>query len=139
MKNYRKTMVFFLSGVLGGVFFDAPPLRLVDSDVAAKVDARLAERHHAYLRDGKGRLLGSPKRHGHGPVKRLLAGFIACECGATFEAVKGRYVCSARRRKGATVCPQKTTFDVNTEPRSRAGSRQSQRGFPRLRSGWSSR
>ena len=49
----------------------------------------------------------------HGAVKRLLAGFIACECGATFEAVKGRCVCSARRRKGPTVCPQETTFDVN--------------------------
>ena len=96
------------------VIVDAPQLRLVEADLAAQVDERLAERRDAYLRDGKGRLLGSPKRHGHGPVKRLLAGFIVCECGATFEAVKGRYVCSARRRKGPTVCPQKTTFDVNT-------------------------
>jgi hypothetical protein len=33
-------------------------------------------------------------------VRSLLAVFIACQCGATFDAVNGRYVCSGRRRKG---------------------------------------
>src|SRR5262249_20154249 len=60
----------------------------------------------------KGRLLGSPKRHGHQPTRNLLAGFIACQCGATLEAVKGRYVCSGRRRKGPSVCASEFSFAV---------------------------
>lgn len=91
---------------------DAPHLRLIDLDVIARVDARLESRAHNYLRDKKGRLLGSPRRHGHNANKHLLAGCIACACGATFEAVRGVYVCSARRRKGATVCPSDMTFNV---------------------------
>ena len=81
--------------------------------LAALVDERLDARRSAYLRDAKGRLLGTPKRHGHGEVTRLLAGFLVCECGASFEAVRGQYVCSARRRKGEAVCASSMTFNVD--------------------------
>jgi Recombinase zinc beta ribbon domain len=94
------------------VILDLPQFRLIEPDVIARVDERLEERRHKYLRDAKGRLLGSPKRHGHQPTHNLLAGFIACQCGATFEAVKGRYVCSGRRRKGPSVCASEFTFPV---------------------------
>ena len=93
---------------------DAPHLRLIEPSVIEQVDARLERKRHAYLRDAKGRLLGSPRGHGHGPRpnRHLLAGFIACECGATYEAVRGCYVCSARRRKGPSVCPSEFSFSV---------------------------
>lgn len=41
----------------------------------------------------------------------MLAGFMVCPCGATFEAVRGRYTCSAKRRKG--VCDNPIVFDVD--------------------------
>jgi site-specific DNA recombinase len=92
---------------------DMPALRIVTRAITDRVDARLDSTRHAYLRDRKGRLLGSPRRHGHNGAQHLLAGFIVCECGATFEAVRGVYVCSARRRKGATVCPSDRTFNID--------------------------
>jgi len=94
------------------VILDVPELRLIEAGLAREVDARLSARRETYLRNAKGQLLGSPRRHGHNPTKHLLAGFIACACGATFEAVRGRYVCSARRRKGSTVCPSDFAFNV---------------------------
>ena len=66
---------------------DAPQLRLIETAVIAEVDARLGAKRDAYLRDAKGHLLGSPRRHGHGQITHLLAGFMVCPCGATFEAV----------------------------------------------------
>jgi len=89
------------------VTVDAPQLRLIAADLAERVDARLAGRRDQYLRTTHGRLIGRPRGSSDG--KHLLAGFLVCECGATFEAVKnGRhtftYVCSARRRKGPDVC-----------------------------------
>jgi len=63
-----------------------------------------------YLRDQKGKLLGRPRGASDG--KPLLAGFIQCACGATFEAVRGYYVCSARRRKGPSVCASEFSFPV---------------------------
>lgn len=89
-----------------------PELRLIEPSIIDQVDARLDQRRAACLRDAKGHLLGSPRRHGHNGVTNLLAGFIVCECGATFEAVRGQYACSARRRKGASVCPSELTFSV---------------------------
>src|SRR5207302_11333951 len=65
-----------------------------------------------YLRDTKGHLLGSPRGHGHGEPKHLLTGFIQCQCGATFEVVRGYYTCAARRRKGSTVCESEVIFPV---------------------------
>jgi hypothetical protein len=94
------------------ITIDAPQLRIISEVLADKVDARLHTRRHAYLRDTKGRLLGSPR--GHTAGKHLLAGFIQCGCGATFEAVKGQYVCSTRRRKGASVCESAFTFPVES-------------------------
>ena len=91
---------------------DAPHLRLVDVELVERVDARLDSRRNNYLRDKKGRLLGSPRRHGHNANKHLLAGCLACACGATFEAVRGVYVCSARRRKGASVCASDLTLNI---------------------------
>jgi site-specific DNA recombinase len=93
---------------------DKPELCLIDKKIAALVDERLKGRREAYLRDAKGHLLGSPKRHGHGKVSHLLAGFMVCTCGATFEAVRGLYVCSARRRKGPSVCPSDLTFNIES-------------------------
>ena len=84
-----------------------PDLRLIDPEVINRVDARLDERRDAYLRGAKGRLLGRPIAG-----KNLLAGFLTCECGATFEAVRGRYICSARRRKGPDVCRNDVTLSV---------------------------
>jgi hypothetical protein len=70
---------------------------------------------NAYLRSTNGRLLGRPVEG-----KRLLTGFLVCECGSRFEAVKNwgwrgshAYVCSARRRKGPDVCPSTVAFDVD--------------------------
>ena len=88
---------------------DRPDLRLIDPDVIAQVDARLEERRHAYLRGAKGRLLGRPTAG-----RYLLSGLLACECGATFEAVRGRYCCSARRRKGPSVCANDVTIPIDT-------------------------
>jgi site-specific DNA recombinase len=93
---------------------DAPHLRIVPEEITSRVDARLDERRNAYLRDKQGRLLGSPRRHGHNPSRHLLAGFIACACGATFEAVRGYYVCSGRRRKGRHVCASDQSFAVES-------------------------
>ena len=94
------------------ITLDRPTLRIIEPSVSDAVDKRLSERRNAYLRDAKGRLLGSPRQHGHGRTRHLLAGFIACSCGATFEAVRGYYVCSARRRKGPDVCPSEFSFPV---------------------------
>lgn len=95
------------------VILDLPQFRLVDPTLIKLVDDRLEEQRTKYLRDAKGRLLASPKRHGHNPVRNLLTGFIACQCGATFEAVKGYYVCSARRRKGPHICPSTMSLPVD--------------------------
>jgi len=89
---------------------EKPELALVSNRVAEQVDTRLANRRHTYLRGTKGRLLGRPRGAVDG--KHLLAGFLQCACGATFEAVRGYYVCSARRRKGAAVCPSEMSFPV---------------------------
>ena len=89
-----------------------PELRVIDEWTAERVDQRLAQRRTTYLRDNKGRLLGSPRQHGHNLARRLLSGFLACACGASYEAVKGYYVCSARRRKGPSVCPSAFSFPV---------------------------
>lgn len=93
---------------------DAPQLRVVAADVVERVDDRLETRRNAYLRDTKGRLLGRPRGSS---TRRLLAGFLVCECGSRFEAVKNwrgthAYVCSARRRKGPDVCPSEISFGV---------------------------
>ena len=89
--------------------------RIIEPDVAERVDDRLETRRSAYLRDTMGRLLGRPR--GTGFNRHLLAGFLVCECGARFEAVKQwrgtpSYVCSARRRKGPDVCPSEISFPV---------------------------
>jgi site-specific DNA recombinase len=89
---------------------NAPHLRIVDDALIAQVDVRLEQRRHKYLHDTKGRLLGRPRGASDG--KNLLAGFIQCACGATFEAVRGQYVCSARRRKGPSVCASSFSFAV---------------------------
>jgi site-specific DNA recombinase len=86
---------------------DAPHLRIVSEDVVRDVDTRLEGRRHAYLRDNKGQLLGRPVAGKH-----LLAGFIVCACGARFEAVRGYYMCSTRRRKGPSICPSEFVFPV---------------------------
>ncbi len=92
---------------------DLPELRVVDAAVAERVDERLQGRRHAYLRTATGRLLGRPVEG-----KRLLSGFLVCECGARFEASRNwrgehAYVCSARRRKGPDVCPSEIVFGVD--------------------------
>ena len=79
----------------------------MDVEVAEAADTRREGRRHAYLRTTKGRLLGRPVEG-----KRLLSGFLVCECGSTFEAVRGVYVCSARRRKGPDVCPSEVAMPV---------------------------
>lgn len=91
---------------------DLPKLRIVDPRLADAVDERLNARRNAFLRTAKGKLLGRPRGTG---VKHLLSGFLECECGATFEAVKrGKrtftYVCSAARRKGPDVCSSKVAI-----------------------------
>ena len=91
---------------------EKPELRLVSNTVADDVDTRLSQRRHTYLRSTKGRLLGRPRGSTDG--KHLLAGFLQCACGATFEAVRAYYVCSAKRRKGAAVCPSDVLFPVTT-------------------------
>jgi site-specific DNA recombinase len=78
---------------------EMPHLRLLDDALIEQVDAKLAGKRHAYLRSAKGHLLGRPVEGKH-----LLAGFLACQCGGTFEVVRGQYVCSTRRRKGVSVC-----------------------------------
>jgi site-specific DNA recombinase len=93
---------------------DKPELRIIEPSIITAVDDRLADRRNAYLRNAKGHLLGTPKRHGHNGTKHLLAGFIVCECGATFEVVRGSYVCSARRRKGVSVCTSDFSFNVES-------------------------
>ena len=65
------------------VKIDAPQLRLIEPELAERVDDRLQVRRHAYLRTTNGRLLGRPAEG-----KRLLSGFLVCECGARFEAVR---------------------------------------------------
>jgi hypothetical protein len=92
---------------------EAAELRIVEAQVADAVDRRLGGRRHAYLRGAKGRLLGRPVEG-----KRLLSGFIVCECGARFEAAKNWrgeqvYVCSARRRKGPAVCASDSEMCVD--------------------------
>ena len=94
------------------VVVDAPKLRILSEDVVQNIDARLKDRESTYLRNSRGHILGTARQHGHAPAKHLLAGFIQCGCGATFEAVRGYYVCSARRRKGAAVCPSEFSFPV---------------------------
>ena len=94
------------------VTVDAPALRIVDADVSQAVDTRLQGRRDYYLRGAKGRLLGRPVEG-----RYLLAGFLQCACGARFEAVRrGRtklaYICSARRRKGPSVCPNEVSLPV---------------------------
>jgi DNA invertase Pin-like site-specific DNA recombinase len=87
---------------------DMPELRLVDPAVIETVDRRLNAKRDHYLRTTKGRLLGRPVEGKH-----LLAGFLQCdECGGTFEAARGYYVCATRRRKGPTVCPNETSLAV---------------------------
>jgi hypothetical protein len=50
------------------------------------------------------------KRTDTDAVKHILSGLLRCECGASFEALKGGkgghvyYCCSAARRKGPSVC-----------------------------------
>lgn len=97
---------------------EAPQLRIVAEDLAESVDLRQQGRRHAYLRTTKGRLLGRPTEG-----KRLLSGFLVCDCGARFEATKNWkgghvYVCAARRRKGPAVCPSETWFPVEAIERS---------------------
>jgi hypothetical protein len=58
------------------IAIDAPQLRLVDAELADAADPRREGRRHAYLRSAKGHLLG---RLVEG--KRLLSGFLVCECG----------------------------------------------------------
>ena len=91
---------------------DAPQLRIIDADLALAVETKLAGRRHAYLRGMKGQLLGRPVEGRH-----LLAGFLLCQCGSRFEAVKSKggthvYVCSARRRKGPDVCPSDVSIPL---------------------------
>jgi hypothetical protein len=95
------------------VTIDAPQLRIIDEALAETVDAKRDGTRNRYLRSTKGRLLGRPVEG-----KYLLAGFLACECGARFEAVKNwrgthAYVCSARRRKGPDVCPSEVVMPVH--------------------------
>ena len=96
---------------------DAPQVRIIDADLAEAVDDRLLARRTVYLRTTKGRLLGRPVEG-----RYLLAGFLQCECGARFEAVRrGRqahaYVCAARRRKGPSVCPSEVVLPVEATDR----------------------
>jgi site-specific DNA recombinase len=93
---------------------DRPELRLIAPEIADAVDVRLALRRHTYLRDSKGRLLGRPRGLPDSRTRHLLAGFIACACGARFEAVRGYYVCAARRRKGPAVCAGAFIFAVES-------------------------
>lgn len=71
------------------------------------MDKRLERRRHDYLRTANGRMLGRPVIGKH-----LLSGFIVCECGGRFEAVRGYYMCSTRRRKGPDVCPSEFALPV---------------------------
>src|SRR5262249_27899399 len=91
---------------------DMPALRIIDKPLAARVDERMKDHRAAFLRDRRGRLLGTMKRQGNKTPRHLLTGFMVCACGATFEVVGSRYVCSARRRKGPDVCPSSLSFAV---------------------------
>jgi site-specific DNA recombinase len=86
---------------------EKPELRIVSEALAHEVDERLGARRTAFLRDHRGHLLGRPV-----DGKHLLAGFLQCTCGATFEARRGYYVCSARRRRGPSVCGNEITMAV---------------------------
>ena len=93
---------------------DAPELRIVDADVAERVDARLQDRRERYAA-AKSRNDGRAPHKTHG--KYLLSGgmLICPTCGGHFEARKypwrvhepgghaGHvYICSTRRRKPGT-------------------------------------
>jgi hypothetical protein len=69
----------------------------------ARDRARIAPLPHPYSRQGVGDDLPPGKPHDS----------TECGCGATFEIVNGRYCCSARRRKGVSVCSQSVTFDAD--------------------------
>jgi site-specific DNA recombinase len=88
---------------------ERPELRLVDEAIIEQVDARLEDRRAAYLRDTKGKLLGRPRGTGS---KHLLSGFLQCACGARFEVLRGYLVCSAKRRKGPSVCTSEFSFPM---------------------------
>jgi site-specific DNA recombinase len=94
----------------------APALRIVDAEVAARVDARLQEKRTRYLASLQDGPVRQPEK-AHG--KYLLSGgMLLCPtCGSHFEAVKapwkadGVYVCSTRRRKPG-VCSNVLTVSM---------------------------
>jgi site-specific DNA recombinase len=93
-----------------------PELQIINEALAGAVDDRRADRASRYLRSATGQLIGRPSHGG----KYLLSGLLVCPCGARFEALKGGnwsyrggvYVCSARRRKGPSVCPHNLVFPI---------------------------
>ena len=50
-------------------------------------------------------------------MRQILSGFLICDCDGRFEAVRGYYVCSTRRKKGPAVCPSEWMFPVNVVER----------------------
>jgi site-specific DNA recombinase len=86
------------------VRIDAPQLRIVPEEFCVTVDAQRDDRRERYLRKTDGTLLGRPAPKA---LRHVLSGLLRCSCGATFEVTGWKrkvYVCSAARRKGATVC-----------------------------------
>ena len=87
---------------------EAPELRIIPPDLAARV-----ERRHQAIADGTDRarkVMGNAGRTGPAP-KHLLSGLMECAaCGAPFVTVaQDRYGCSAYRYRGPAVCDFKAT------------------------------
>jgi site-specific DNA recombinase len=95
---------------------DVPQLRIVPEELAAKVDARLADLHARSIRMHDGTLRGRPRGRPPGEGSPyLLVGLLSCGvCGGSMEVIsrsvgRGRraygYHCMVARRKG--VCANK--------------------------------
>ncbi len=90
----------------------APGLRIIDPDLAARVDRRAAAMRAAYLRNNDGTLWGRPINAT--VSKYLLMGFARCAvCGGAF-TVRSRshgtgrlllYRCITNTQKGRAICP----------------------------------
>jgi DNA invertase Pin-like site-specific DNA recombinase len=99
----------------------APQLRIVSDDLWTAAHARLDATRQTYLRHNDGRVWGRPKSGLAG--KYLLTGMARCGvCGAGLE-VRPRsrgprrtfyYQCSSYYRRGAAVCPNRYTIDMET-------------------------
>ena len=100
----------------------APELQIVSDDLSKRVESRLAEVQHFFIRSGgegmRGKLLGRPSmRDIDSPY--LLSGFARCfHCGGPIEA-SGRdngkprrtYGCAYHRKRGKSICKNNFRID----------------------------